>query len=139
MIYFYYSYAVVEYLNNNPKFAAYFESNTGFLTVMNVMEVYYSSLLDAEIEKANVVIDKLWQLIVHPSKDTIKRAMQFRLKHKKRKLSCADCIGYVSALDSRVKFLTGARNLRNSRMLSLSDKKTKGLYRKFTIRWWLID
>ena len=111
MKYFYDSYAVIEYINDNPKFAPYFEENAGFLTIMNVMEIYYSSLLEAGVEKANIVIERLWPLVIHPTKETIKKAMQFRAKQKKRKLSYADCIGYILALENKIRFLTGDKEL----------------------------
>ena len=113
MKYFYDSYSVIEYINNNLKFVPYFEENSGVLTIMNIMEVYYSSLLAAGIEKANIVIDKLWPLIISPSKDIIKKAMQFRIAHKKRKLSYADCLGYSIALEMQIKFLTGDKEFQN--------------------------
>ena len=52
MKYFYDSYAVIEYINDNTKFARYFEENAGSLAITNVMEIYYSSLLEAGVEKA---------------------------------------------------------------------------------------
>ncbi|MEK6876761.1 MAG: hypothetical protein AABX63_05070 [Nanoarchaeota archaeon] len=113
MKYFYDSYAVIEYINDNPKFARYFEENAGSLAITNVMEIYYSSLLEAGVEKANIIIEGLWPLIIHPTKETVKKAMQFRAKQKKRKMSYADCIGYILALENKIIFLTGDKEFRD--------------------------
>lgn len=113
MKYFYDSYAVIEYIKNNIKFVPYFEEDSGVLTIMNAMGVYYSSLLEAGTEKASLVIDKLWPLIISPSKEAVKKAMQFRIAHKKRKLSYTDCLGYILALEMKVKFLTGDKEFQD--------------------------
>lgn len=113
MRYFYDSYPVIEYINDNPKFVPYFEENSGVLTIMNAMEVYYSSLLEGGTEKADFVLDKLWPLIISPPKDTVKKAMQFRMVHKKRKLSYTDCLGYILAVEIKIKFLTGDKEFQD--------------------------
>ncbi len=115
-IYFYDSYAVIEYMNDNSRFVSYFEEHTGMLSLLNVLEVYYSVLSDAGKEKADIVLDTLWPLIVIPSKDSVKQAMEFRREHKKSNVSYANCLGYVLALQRGVKFLTGDiqfRSLKN--------------------------
>ncbi len=106
-IFFYDSYAIIEYLNNNPKFVSYFEQHTGILTLLNVLEVYYSVLADAGEEKADVVLETLLPFVVEPTKETIRKAMKFRYEQRKKKLSYADCLGYQVALERGVKFLTG--------------------------------
>jgi len=106
-VFFYDSYAVIEYINNNLKFVPYFEDNTGILTIFNLVEIYYAVLNDAGKEKADVVFESLFPIIVEPSKETIKEAMQFRQEQKKKKLSYADCIGYKTASERKIIFLTG--------------------------------
>lgn len=106
-IFFYDSYAVIEYLNDNQRFKPYFEEHTGILTILNLLEVYYSVLQEAGREKADTVFDTLFPLVVEPTKETVKRSMQFRLLHKKDDLSYADCLGYGVALERGIKFLTG--------------------------------
>ncbi len=106
-VFFYDSYAVIEYLNDNSKFILYFEQHTGILTLLNVLEVYYSVFADAGKEKADVVLETLLPFVVEPTKETIKKAMKFRYEQRKKKLSYADCLGYQIALDERIKFLTG--------------------------------
>jgi uncharacterized protein len=106
-VFFYDSYAIIEYLNNNPRFVPYFENHTGILTAFNLVEVYYSALLSAGKEKADVTFDILYPLVVEPSKVVLKQAMVFRMQQKKQKLSYADCVGYYIAQERKIKFLTG--------------------------------
>lgn len=108
-MFFYDSYAVIEYLSNNVKFVPFFEEHTGVLTLLNVLEVYYSVLSAEGQIKADIVLETLQSLMVQPSLETIKKAMVFRLERKKQDLSYADCLGYQLALDRGIKFLTGDR------------------------------
>ncbi len=111
--YFYDSYAIIEFLNNNEKFTLYFEEHTGMITLLNLLEVYYSVLNEAGEEKADFVLQTLFPLITQPSKNTIKNAMKFRQLHKKRKLSYADCLGYQVAKENGIQFLTGDKEFKN--------------------------
>lgn len=112
--FFYDSYAVIEYINNNPRFYPYFEQHTGVLSIFNVVEIYYSVLTQLGTEKAALIFETLYPLIIEPSKETIKKAMLFREQMKKQKVSYADSIGYQLALERGIPFLTG-------------DKEFKGL------------
>ena len=96
-LFFYDSYAIVEYLNDNPKFVPYFEEHTGITSVFNLAEVYYSVLQDSGKEKADIALDILSPLVIEIDKHSVKKAMLFRLLYKKRKLSYADCMGYEIA------------------------------------------
>ncbi len=111
-LFFYDSYAVIEYLQNNPRFIPYFEEHTGILTLLNLLEIYYSVLNEAGEEKAGTVLNKLYLLQIEPSPETIKKAMQFKKQHKKLDLSYADCLGYCLALEKGIKFLTGDSQFR---------------------------
>ncbi len=106
-MFFYDSYAVIEYLKDNSNFVSYFEQHTGMLTLLNVLEVYYSVLADSGEKKAEVVLETLLPLVVEPTTETIKKAMKFRYELRKKKLSYADCLGYQVALERGLKFLTG--------------------------------
>ena len=106
-VFFYDSYAVIEYLNDNLRFVHYFEGNTGILTIFNLVEIYYAVLNEGGKEKADTVLEFLFPITVEPSKETIKEVMQFRQEQKKKKLSYADCIGYKTASERKILFLTG--------------------------------
>ncbi len=108
-IFFYDSYAIIEYINNNPTYRKYFEDHTGILTMLNLLEVYYAVLKETGKEKADIVLETLYSFIVEPSKETISNAMVFRFQQKKKDLSYADCLGYMVALERGIPFLTGDR------------------------------
>ena len=112
-IFFYDSYAVIEYIKNNPHFISYFEDHTDFITLFNLVEIYYSVLSESNKEKADAVLDTLFPLVVEPNKETIKEAMNLRLRHKKRKLSYADCVGYQIAKERKILFLTGDKEFKD--------------------------
>lgn len=106
-VFFYDSYAVIEYLRENPLYAKYFEEYSGILTLLNLLEIYYSVLNEAGEEKAEMVLNVLYPLRVEPTKEMIKKAMRFKKQHSKLDLSYADCLGYNVALEKGIKFLTG--------------------------------
>ena len=112
-VFFYDSYAVIEYLQNNQRFVSYFEQHTGILSYVNLLEIYYSVLQESGNQKADTVFDMLYSLVVETSKECLKKAMQFRLLHKKNNLSYADCLGYHLALEKGIKFLTGDIQFKN--------------------------
>ena len=112
-IFFYDSYAVIEYIKNNQHFVSYFEDHTGLITLFSLVEIYYSIFSESNKDKADAVMDTLFPLVVEPSKETIKEAMSLRLYHKKRKLSYADCIGYQIAKERKILFLTGDKEFKD--------------------------
>ena len=110
--FFYDSYAIIEYLKDNPSFVQYFEKHTGVLTLLNMLEVYYSVLNESGKDKADTVLETLYQFVVEPTKETIKNAMVFRQHNKKLDVSYADCLGYAVAQERGIKFLTGDNQFR---------------------------
>lgn len=106
-LYVYDSYAIIEYLKDNASFVRYFEEFQGMTTMFNLVEVYYCMLREEGKERADVAFDTFYPMLIQPPTKTLTRAMILKLKHKKKKLSYADCIGYQLALDRDLKFLTG--------------------------------
>src|SRR3989344_3516022 len=93
-IFFYDSYAIVEHIEGNPRFLSYFEEHSGMLTLLNLLEVYYSTLIALGEIKANLTLETLKPIIVEPSSEIIQKAMKFRRDYKKQNLSYADCLCY---------------------------------------------
>lgn len=118
-VFFYDSYPLIEYISANAHFFSYFEEHEGIITLLNLLEVYYVVLKDLGKAKAEIAFDMLYPLIVEPSKETIKRAMEFRLAHKKSDLSYADCLGYQIARERGIKFLTGDRAFKDMENVEL--------------------
>ncbi len=103
------SYAIIEYLKGNKRFSKYFEEHDIITTRLNLMEVYYSALLDATEELAESYYDFFLGKCVDLDDGTVKSAMKLRFREKSRGISYVDAIGYELALEKNIKFLTGDR------------------------------
>ncbi len=111
--YFYDSYAIIEYLKDNPKFYFYFEESEGVTTLCNVMEVYYSVLKEFGINKAKLALDVLRTFLINFDFKDIESSMNFRFKNKNKKFSYTDCLGYTIAKKLNIKFLTGDQGFKD--------------------------
>ncbi len=113
--FFYDSYAVLAYLSDNPKYIAYFEENDGFLTKLNLLEIYFRTLQVHGTEAASKVTKTFAKYTVDFGLADIEGSMKLRLKLKKNgfDISYADALGYYLALKSEVKFLTGDKWFKN--------------------------
>jgi len=109
MPYFYDTYAVLEYISGNERYSKYFEEDYGFLTHLNMMEIYYA-FLSRHGEKAAEEAYSAAARFVHEFNDNdIKESMKLRLDLRREGLniSYADALGYHLSLKLKVKFLTG--------------------------------
>lgn len=113
MQYFYDTYAMVEIALGNPAYNDYLKAGV-VTTAFQLYEMYYALLRLFGKEKA----EKYFERYIDYSQDfgynVLKKASEFKLKHKTKKLSYADCQGYMIALELGIPFLT-------------SDKEFKGL------------
>jgi predicted nucleic acid-binding protein len=76
-------------------------------------EAYYTILRTHNQQEA---LRKLvvYQQSVQPVTTTVLvKAMNFRLKHKNEDLSYADCVGYATAQELGIPFLTGDRRFKD--------------------------
>lgn len=101
------SYAIIDYLKGNKRYREYFEDNGIITTRLNLMEVYYSTLIEGTAEKADKYYSSFRDKCVEAGDETIKSAMKFRARERKKKLSYVDALGYQVALENKIKFLTG--------------------------------
>jgi predicted nucleic acid-binding protein len=104
-MYFYDSYAVIEYFRGNEKYMKYFVEHSGVLTQANLIEIHHAILKQFSEADANRIAKILSQFVVVPTLDVIIEASKFRLR--KRDISFSDAIGYVYAKMHNMKFLTG--------------------------------
>lgn len=97
------------YLSDNPNYRSYFEENDGFLTKLNLMEVFYRTLEVHGAEAASQVTQVFAKYTIDFGVADIEGSMKLRLKLKKNgcNISYADALGYFLAVKSKVKFLTG--------------------------------
>ena len=70
-------------------------------------EIYWFSLREYNDKKANEIYDQFKIFVVEIGEGVLKNAMKFKIKNKKSKLSYADCIGYIYAIENNLLFLTG--------------------------------
>ena len=109
--YFFDSYAIIEILLASENYAR-FVSSEFITTKLNIFEVYYRLLRDSP-EDADIFIKGYASKAVDFDSVVITEACKFRLENKTKKLSMTDCIGYMLALKSGVKFLTGDKEFKD--------------------------
>jgi predicted nucleic acid-binding protein len=105
--YFFDSYAVIEIIEDNPKYLALLD-NVGFaISLWNLLEVHQMLLRQYGPVFADHTFDSLRDFLIEIPDDVIKEASKMRYAMKKRKLSYVDCIGYCMAKRMGIEFLTG--------------------------------
>ena len=109
---FFDSFAIIEIIKGNEKYRKYIEE-TPITTRLNLMEVYYYLLREEDEKKAEFYYNFYLPACISVSNSIIKDAMKFKLKLKSRKLSYADCIGYILSLEMGIKFLTGDKEFKD--------------------------
>lgn len=111
-IFFADTYAFIEILNGNPNYKPYLNSIL-VTSRFNLIEFYYHLLNDKDKKTADKYLEVYSSLLIPITNKSIRIGMQFKLKHKKEKLSYTDCIGYAQALELNVRFLTGDQKFEN--------------------------
>ena len=96
---FFDSYAILEIVKGNPNY-------------LRFGEVFYSLLKEVNAKTAKDVINKLNIDFLNIAEDIAIDSAIFRYKNKRKKLSYADCIGYITALRNNMRFLTGDKEFK---------------------------
>lgn len=107
--YFFDTYAIVELLNHNPRYAEY-NQHPFIITILNKIELYFWALTNYDKKFADTLINIPIQDVTN---DIIQEAMLFRQKYKKRNVSNADAIGYTFARKNELLFLTGDKQFKD--------------------------
>ena len=81
-------------------------------SLFNAIEVYWVLLRDFGDVVAKVHYSRIRDCSIAVPDDIIFDAMKFRLRHKKKKFSYADSIGYVLAKKNNLVFLTSDKEFR---------------------------
>ena len=110
--YFLDTYALIEILNKNKNYEPYKKGHL-ITTKFNLMELHYFLLRNVGKKDADFHYNRLLDMVVEITDEIIKKSNEFKLLNKKRKLSYIDCIGYIIAKMSTVKFLTGDNQFEN--------------------------
>jgi len=108
---FFDSYAILEIINGNSNYEKYSQEII-ITNYLNLSEIFYSLLKRVNEKIAKQIIENLDIEFINMDKEISINAALFKEKHKKKKLSYADCIGYVTALKSKLKFLTGDKEFK---------------------------
>ena len=104
--YFFDTYALIEVTKNNPNYLKFIGEDV-VTSKFNLVELTYITLVELGEESAKKVFQRFKDAEVDIDDEILFKAVKFRLKHKKKSLSYADCIGYIFALENKLKFLTG--------------------------------
>ena len=108
---FFDSYAILEIIGQNKAFSK-FRNESIITNALNFSEVYYSLLRIYNKKTANFWATNLNFEFIEITKEIGIQAAQFKLRHKKQKLSYADCIGYITAKKNNMLFLTGDKEFK---------------------------
>ncbi|MBN1385741.1 PIN domain-containing protein [Candidatus Woesearchaeota archaeon] len=104
--YFFDTYALMELVLLNKDYLRF--DNSGFITTrLNLMELHYGILRKYGEETADRLIESLMAYTSTVPKDVVVEANKFKYGHRKKRLSYVDCIGYIMAKRTGIKFLTG--------------------------------
>jgi len=105
--FFYDTYAIFEIIKGNLNYKNYIRDIGIITTKLNLMGLYYRLYILFGIETAEFYYRKYIPFVVEASDFIIKKAMIFKADNKSKDLSYVDCIGYIFAVENKVKFLTG--------------------------------
>ena len=105
-IFFADTYALIELLGGNSNYRQYL-NHILVTSKFNLIELYYHFLHDYNKQIADKYLNLYSKFVIPITYSCIRSGMEFKLKHKKEKLSYVDCIGYAFALELGIKFLTG--------------------------------
>jgi predicted nucleic acid-binding protein len=112
MSYFLDTYAMIEIAKGNKKFEPYLDHDL-HTSLYNLYEFYTILLRDFNETIAQEFFYQFKRHIVPIKDDHIFKASKFMLENSKKRLSYADCIGYIIARENGIKFLTGDKEFEN--------------------------
>lgn len=113
--YFYDSYAVLAYTSGRQAYRNYFEEQDGFLTKLNLLEIFYRTLGKYDFRAASDILQSFSKYLIDFESEDISGSMKLRLelKRKGHDASYADALGYFLSRKLGIKFLTGDRAFRD--------------------------
>ena len=109
---FFDTYAFFELIKGNEAYKKFEEGYSIITTKLNLMELYYGLLIQSNEEVASYFYDYFLKSSIGFDDETIKEAMKFRAINKKGDLSYIDCLGYIQALKSNIRFVTGDKDFK---------------------------
>ncbi|MBN2367944.1 PIN domain-containing protein [Candidatus Woesearchaeota archaeon] len=106
--YFFDTYALVEIIKGSENYKSYKDAKI-VTTLLNLMELHYSTMKDLGDEKALMFFNELKQFTISFDEKDVLNANYFKHKEnsKGKKISYIDALGYVLAIMNNIKFFTG--------------------------------
>ena len=108
MDYYFDTYAIIELIKLNPDYNR-FDGLKIVTSVMNLAEIYNIFLKDKGRKDADEFFEVCNFKFLEISPKIMVEAVRFRYENRKGNVSLTDSVGYVLALDHKLKFLTGDR------------------------------
>ncbi|MBL7148226.1 MAG: PIN domain-containing protein [Nanoarchaeota archaeon] len=110
--YFLDTYALIEIVKGNKNYQKFLDSEI-FISIFNLYEFHFSLLRDYNEQTAKKFFNQFKNKVLKIKDEYIFGASKFKLQNRKQKLSYADCLGYMMALNNNMKFLTGDKEFEN--------------------------
>ncbi len=108
--FFFDTFAILEIINGTETYKPYVDS-IPVITKLNLFELFHALNKMHGKEKANFYMSHYKQFVKDFDETDIEAGSDLKLKNNK--MSMTDCIGYVVALKSGIKFLTGDNEFEN--------------------------
>ena len=105
-MYFFDTYAVIEMHLANPNYES-FSNYPIIISDLNIGEIYLFLVRNYGKSVALELLSGYSFKIASLSSELVIEAADFKFKHKEKRLSWADCIGYVVSRQQNLLFLTG--------------------------------
>lgn len=102
------TYALLEMIGNNPKYAGLVDDST-VITDLTLAEFYYILCRRYDVRTADFWQRKFGPYCSPVSQDLLLQSVRFRVENKEKNYSFFDCVGYVFALEHGMQFVTGDR------------------------------
>lgn len=102
------TYAIIAIDTDSHSYKRYDLTSIGAITTLfNLTEIYFVYLKKFGEKEADEIYNIVKNMVVPVDDFIIKEAMKFKLANQKKRYSMADCIGYITALKLKAKFVTG--------------------------------
>jgi hypothetical protein len=105
-MYFFDSYALIEIIKGNPSYEQ-FKNEIPTCLLLNLFELHQALLREFNKKTADYWVNRFTYHILYLTSKDVVLASDLRFKHKEKKLSMTDCIGYIIAKRNKLLFLTG--------------------------------
>ena len=105
------TYVLVEICNGNPKFGDLLKENV-IVADLTMAEFYGDLYRKYGLKTAEYWHRRLSSVCRVVPRETLLRAIRYRIDNKKQRLSFFDCVGYVFARENNMLFVTGDKEFK---------------------------